>query len=75
MTTRGGDPIHSLIAYDRLNVKIAGTYAGLSDSYDGASHHAISDIAFVRSLPNMTVVSVSDAVETAKAVEAITEYD
>ena len=66
MTTRGGDPIQSLIAYDRLNVKIAGTYAGLSDSYDGASHHAISDIAFARSLPNMTVVSVSDAVETQK---------
>lgn len=75
MTTRGADPIQSLIAYDRLNVKIAGTYAGLSDSYDGASHHAITDIAFVRSIPNMTVVSVSDPIETAKAVEAITKYD
>ncbi|HHW67949.1 MAG: transketolase [Defluviitaleaceae bacterium] len=75
MTTRGSDPIQSLIAYDKLNVKIAGNYAGLSDSYDGASHQAITDIAVVRSMPNMTVVSVSDAVETAKAVEAIAEYD
>lgn len=75
MTTRGSDPIQSLIAYDRLNVKIAGTYAGLSDSYDGASHQAITDISFVRSIPNMTVISVSDSVETAKAVEAIAEYD
>lgn len=75
MTTRGADPIQSLIAYDKLNVKLAGTYAGLSDSYDGASHQAITDIAFVRSIPNMTVVSVSDAVETKKAVEAIADYD
>lgn len=30
------------------------------DSYDGASHHSITDIAFMRSLPNMTVISVSD---------------
>ena len=69
MTTRGADPIQSLIAYDKLNVKLAGTYAGLSDSYDGASHQAITDIAFVRSIPNMTVVSVSDAVETKKQLK------
>lgn len=75
MTTRASDPIQSLIAYDKLNVKMAGTYAGLSDSYDGASHQAITDIAFVRSIPNMTVISVSDAVETKKAVEAIAKYD
>ncbi|WP_058485104.1 transketolase family protein [Defluviitalea phaphyphila] len=75
MTTRGADPMQSLIAYDKLNVKIAGTYAGLSDSYDGASHQAITDISFVRSIPNMTVISVSDPIETEKAVEAIAEYD
>lgn len=75
MVLRGADPIRSLIAYTNLNVKLAGTYAGLSDSYDGASHHAIADLAFMRSLPNMTVISVADAVETKKAVEAIIEYD
>lgn len=74
MTTRGADPIQSLIAYDKLNVKLAGTYSGLSDSYDGASHQAITDLAFVRAIPNMTVVSVSDAVETKKAVFAMAEY-
>ena len=58
MTTRGADPIQSLIAYDNLNVKLCGTYCGLSDSYDGASHQAITDLAFVRSIPNLTVVTV-----------------
>lgn len=75
LTTRGADPIQSLIAYDRLNVKLCGTYCGLSDSYDGASHQAITDLAFVRSIPNMTVVTVSDAVETKKAAAAIAEYE
>ena len=72
---RGADPVRSLIAYEKLNVKLAGAYAGLSDSYDGASHHSIMDIAFMRTLPNMTVVSVADAVETKKAVQTIAEYN
>ncbi len=75
MTTRGIDPIQTLIAYDSMNVKLCGTYCGLSDSYDGASHQAITDIAFIRSIPNMTIVSVSDAVETKKAVEAISTFE
>jgi transketolase len=72
---RGADPVRSLIAYEKLNVKLAGAYAGLSDSYDGASHHSIMDIAFMRALPNMTVVSVADAVETKKAVLTVAEYN
>lgn len=75
LTTRGADPIQCLIAYDRLNVKLAGTYCGLSDSYDGASHHSITDMAFVRAIPGVAVVSVSDAVETEKAVFALAEYE
>lgn len=71
---RAADPISSLIAYNNLNVKIAGSYAGLSDSYDGASHQSINDIAVVRSLPNMTVVVVADAVETKMAVGKIAEH-
>lgn len=35
LTARGADPIQSLIAYDKLNVKLCGAYCGLSDSYDG----------------------------------------
>ena len=75
MTTRGADPIQSLIAYDNLNVKLCGTYCGLSDSYDGASHQAITDLAFVRSIPNMTVITAADGAETRKAVFAMAEHD
>lgn len=75
LSTRGGDAIQSLAAYDKMNMKLAGTYCGLSDSYDGASHQAITDMAFVRAIPNMTVISPCDAVQTEKAVFAAAEFD
>lgn len=75
MATRGVDPVNSVIAYDRLNVKLAGAYCGLSDSYDGASHHSISDVAALRPLPNMVVLSPCDAVEVKKAVAAAVSYE
>lgn len=71
---RGADPIRSLMAHQKLNVKICSTYAGLSASYDGASHHALDDIAFVRALPNMTVIAPADPLETKLAVEAVAAY-
>lgn len=74
LATRGLDPVQSLIAYDKLNVRLCGTYCGLSDSYDGASHQAITDIAAMRSIPNMTVICASDAVQTKKAVFALADY-
>lgn len=75
MTMRGGDPINSFMGYDKLNVKLAGTYAGLSDSYDGASHHGTADIAIIQAIPNITILSPCDAVETKKAVFAAAELD
>ncbi len=69
MVLRGGDPIRSLIGYGKLNVKLAGAYAGLSDAYDGATHHAITDIALMRAIPNMTVLSPCDEGSTKAAVD------
>lgn len=74
MAARAIDPIQSLIAYDQLSVRLCGTYCGLSDSYDGASHQAITDLAAMRAIPGMTVISVSDAVQTEKAVFALAEF-
>jgi transketolase len=57
-TLRCGDQVRTSIAYPKLNVKIAGAYGGLSDSYDGPTHHSICDIAIMRSIPNMNVMVV-----------------
>ena len=74
LASRAIDPVQSLIAYDHLCVRLCGTSCGLSDSYDGPSHQVITDIAAMRAIPGMTVLSVSDAVETKKAVFALADY-
>lgn len=72
---RAFDQIRNSICYPKLNVKIGATHAGLSVGEDGASHQAIEDIAIMRALPNMTVISPADAVETRYAVKAAIEID
>ncbi|HVP09916.1 MAG TPA: transketolase C-terminal domain-containing protein [Phycisphaerae bacterium] len=57
------DQIRNTICYNNLPVVLAGAYGGLSDSYDGASHQAILDVAMMRALPNMVVIVPADAVE------------
>lgn len=61
LTTLGLLATRAQICYGNLNVKLAGGHSGLSGAQDGATHHATEDIAFMRALPNMTVVVPSDA--------------
>lgn len=72
---RAAEQIRTCVAYAKTNVKLTGSYAGLSDAFDGPTHHAICDLAVIRSLPNMTVVVAADAVEVKKAVSAVAEYN
>ncbi len=67
-TGRVYDQIRMDIAYSRANVKIFATHGGISVGEDGASHQMIEDIALMRALPNMTVLSPSDAIQTKKIV-------
>ncbi len=71
---RAVEQIRSSIAYPGLNVKIAAGYGGLSDSYDGATHHSVCDIAIIRSIPNMTVIVLGDAQEVKQAVPVIARF-
>lgn len=63
---RAFEQIRNTIAYPKLNVKIAPTHAGISVGEDGGSHESIEDIALMRSIPGMIVLSPADAVETKK---------
>ncbi len=65
------DQIRSDICYPNLNVKIIGTAAGLSASQDEVGCQAMEDLALMRALPNMKVVSPADYYETASALEAM----
>ncbi|HOK44419.1 MAG TPA: transketolase C-terminal domain-containing protein [Bryobacteraceae bacterium] len=70
LTLKAGDPIRNTICYGKLPVIFAAGYGGLSDSYDGASHQSIADLAVVRAMPNMTVVVPADVIEVRQALEA-----
>lgn len=72
---RAFEQIRNSICYPKLNVKVCATHAGITVGEDGASHQAIEDIALMRSIPNMTVISPSDGVETAAAIKAVAEYE
>src|ERR1035441_7727925 len=50
---RALEMVRTHLCYGGANVKLAGAYAGLSDSFDGPTHHSITDVAILRSLPNM----------------------
>jgi transketolase len=72
-TGRAFEQIRNTVAYPELNVKIAASHAGISVGEDGASHQSVEDISIIRSIPNMTVIVPSDAVETEAAVMAAAE--
>ena len=72
---RGFEQIRNSIGYPHLNVKIAATHAGLSVGEDGASHQCCEDIALMRSIPGMVVLSPSDDVEARAAVIAAYNYN
>ena len=69
------DQIRSSVAIPRLNVKICGSSAGLSDFGDGKTHQSVDDIAIMRVLPNMKVFSPADYYETKKIVKCMAEID
>ena len=72
-TGRPYDQIRSSVAIPRLNVKICGSSAGLSDFGDGKTHQSVDDIALMRVLPNMKVFSPADAYETKRIVKAMAD--
>ena len=69
------DQIRNIVCYNNLPVILAGNYAGLSDSYDGASHQSILDLAVMRAMPNMVVIVPGDAVELRQALELALRRD
>ena len=72
---RAYDQIRNSVAYPKLNVKICPTHAGVSLGEDGGSHQSVEDLALMRAIPEMVVLSPADAVETEKAIFAAAEYE
>ena len=72
---RAYDQIRNSVCYPKLNVKICATHAGVTVGEDGATHQMLEDISLMRTLPNMTVISTSDDIETKWAVKEISKIN
>ena len=68
-TARCLDQIRNTICYSKLNVKIVATHGGITVGEDGASHQALEDISFMRSIPDMKVIVPADCIEVSDVIE------
>ena len=73
--TRALEMVRTHLCYGGANVKLAGAYAGLSDSFDGPTHQTISDLAILRSLPGMTIVVPADSLAVKKLLPQVAAWN
>ena len=71
---RSYDQIRQSICLPKLNVKIVGSSAGLSDYGDGSTHQTFDDLAIMRAIPHLTVLVPADANEVRRMVRAIAAF-
>jgi len=75
LSMRGFEQIRDDCAYNRNPVKFIAPFSGLEAGPWGPTHHAMEDIALLRSIPGMTVLSPADPNEAHRAVRAAAEID
>lgn len=73
VTLRCADQVRHLMGNMNLNIKAVGSAAGLSSGWSGSALLAINDIAFMRSIPNMTVLCPADCTEAVKMMLAMSK--
>ena len=69
-TGRAYEFVRQACGVGRQNVKIVATHAGLTVGEDGGTHQCLEDLALMRMIPGLTVISPADALETKQAVRA-----
>lgn len=75
ITARCLEQIKLDVCYQNVPVIIVGVGSGLSYASLNATHHSCEDIAFLRMLPNMTVISPGDVWEVRLALRAAFKHD
>lgn len=68
---RNWEQIRTTIAYNDRPVKVVGSHAGISVGPDGGTHQALEDMALMRVIPNMDVISPCDSIEAKKFTELL----
>ncbi|HXK20202.1 MAG TPA: transketolase family protein, partial [Polyangiaceae bacterium] len=72
---RAAEFVRTDLAYNRRNVKVVGTLAGVAFGQGGPTHHAVEDVALLRAVPGMTLLCPSDGFEMAAALRAAIAHE
>ncbi len=72
---RAYEQIRNSVCHPKLNVKVCASHAGITVGEDGATHQYCEDLAVLRTIPNLLVISPADATETYAAMEHVLNYD
>ena len=72
---RSAEQVRTDIGYNGLPVRIVSTHGGITFGVAGATHQALEDLSFFRTIPGMAVFSPADAVETAAILRKTVELD
>ena len=75
ITMRSYEQIRNNLGVMGFNVKVIGSAGGVSMGTSGNCHHSIEDIALMRVIPNMQIISPADGLETVKVMQAISKTD
>jgi transketolase len=73
-TGRTYDQLRNSVCIPGLPVRICGSSCGLSDFGDGKTHQGLEDVAIMRPLPGMTILSPADSVEVGKMMDCLLDW-
>jgi transketolase len=74
ITMRAAEQVRMNLGYMQMNVKAVAIGSGVSMGFLGNSHYGLEDVAIMRAIPGITVVSPADCAEIFKTVEAAAKF-
>ena len=75
LSMRASEQIRMELGYMKFNVKVVALGSGLAMSFLGNSHYGLEDIAIMRTIPGLTILSPADCSEITKVVHAAAKHD
>ncbi len=72
---RGGEQVRMNMGYMKFGIKAVGIGSGLAMGHMGNSHYGLEDIAIMRAIPNITIISPADGAEIVKTVFEVSKID
>lgn len=74
-TLRACEQVRHFMGYMRENVKLVGFGAGFSFGMFGTTHYGLEDVAAIRAIPNIAIISPADGLSVVKSVEAMVDHE